>query len=97
MGSGEEDGIGPGQFSVQGRAEAHGVAASAREIRYLVIPFVGSNNKGGRDRPGTDINPLEAEYGRAIYCDAADSGPVQKGHQAARRAGSPEVVGTDRD
>ena len=71
-----EDGKGLGQFSVQGRAEAHGVAASAREIRYLVIPFVGSNNKGGRDRSDLDVNPLEVEYGRAIYCDASDSGPM---------------------
>ena len=79
MGSDEEDGIDPGQFSVQGRAEAHGEAAAAREgreRRYLVLPFVDRSNEGGRDRPETDVNPPEAEYGRAIYCDAADSGPV---------------------
>ena len=60
-------------------------------------PFVGGSNEGGRDRPDTDFNPPEEEYGSAIYRDAADFGPVRKGHQAAGRAGSPEVVGTVRD
>ena len=100
MGSDEEDGKGPGQFSVQGRAEVLGEAAAAREGRDgrdLVLTFIVGRNEGGRDRPDTDVNPPEVEYGRAIYCDAADSGPVQKGHQAAGRSGSPAVVGTDRD
>ena len=39
-----EDGEGPGQFSVQVRAEDHGDAAAAREGRELVIPFVGGSN-----------------------------------------------------
>ena len=97
MGTDGEDGKGPGQFSVQGRTEAHGEAAAARERRDLVLPFAGESYEGGRDRSDSDVNPPEAEYGRAIYCDAADSGPVQKGRQVARRAGSPEVVVTDGD
>ena len=97
MGSDEEDGKGPGQFSFQGRAEDHGEAAVAQEGRDLVLPFVGGSNEGGRDFPDTDVNPPEVEYGRAIYCDAADSEPVRKFHQAARRAGILVVVGTDRD
>ena len=80
--------------------EDHGEAAAAREGREgwdLVLPFVGRSNEGGRDRLDTDVNPPEAEYGRSIYCDAADSRPVRKGHLAARRAGIPSVVGTDGD
>ena len=100
MGSDEEDGKIPGQFSVQGRAEAHGEATAAREGwdgRDLVTPFIGGSNEGGRDFPDRDINPSEAEYGRAIYCNAADYETVQKGHQAARRADSPAAVGTEGD
>ena len=89
-----EDGEGPGQFSVQGRAEDHREAAAAREGQDMVLPFVGRSNEGDRDGSDTDINPTEAEYGRAIYCDTADSGPVRKGHPEARRAGSLAVVGT---
>ena len=90
----------PGHFSVQRRAEAHGEASATQEGRersYMVLHFIGGSNEGGRDCPDTDVNPPEAEYGRAIYCDAADSGPVQKGHQATGGAGSPAVVRTDRD
>ena len=87
----------PGQFSVQVCAEAHGEAAAARERRGLVLTFFGGSDEGGRDCLDSDVNPPEAEYGRVIYCDAADSGPVQKRQPMARRTGSPAVVGTDRD
>ena len=76
MGSDSKDGEVPGQFSVQVRAEDHGEADAAREGQYLVLPFVGGSNEGDRDSSDTDVNPPEAEYGRAIYCDADDSGPV---------------------
>ena len=88
---------GPGQFPVQGREEDHGEAAAATEGRELVRPAVGGSNEGDRDGWDTDINPPEAEYGRAIHCDAADSGPVRTGHPAARRAVVLAVVGTDGD
>ena len=97
MGTDSEDGKGPGQFSVQGRAEDHGEAAVAQERRDLLLPFFGGSDEGSRDRSDTDVNTPEAEYGRTIYCDAADSGPVQKGHSAARCAGILAVVVTDRD
>ena len=89
MGTDSKDGEGPGKFSVQGRAEDHGEAAVAREGRELVLTFVGGSNEGDMDGSDTDVNPPEAEYGCAIYCDVADYGPVQKGHLA--------VVGTDGD
>ena len=97
MGTDGEDGKCPGQFSVQGRAEDHREAAEAREGRELVLPFVGRSEEGGRDCSDTDVNPPEEEYSRATYCDAADSGPVKKGHLAAKSAVSPAVMGTDRD
>ena len=77
--------------------EDHGETATAKEGQELDTPTVGGNNEGDRIGGDKDINSPEAEYGHAIHCDAADSGPVQKGHLAARRAGVSEVVGTDRD
>ena len=76
MGSDREYGEGPGQFSVQGRAEDYGDADAAREGRELVLPLVGGSNEGDRGGADTDANPPEAEYGRKVYCDADNSGPL---------------------
>ena len=76
MGIDGEDGKGPGHFPGQGRAEAHGETAAAWDRQYVVLPFTDGSDEGGRDRLDSDVYPPEAEYGRAIYCDAADSGPV---------------------
>ena len=57
------------------------------------IPTAGGGNEGGGNGGNTDIYYTEAEYGHAIYCDAADSGPMQAGHSAARSMGVLEVVG----
>ena len=84
----------PGQFSVQVCVKAHGKAATAWERRDMVLPFAGGSEEGGRDRLDLDVNPPEAEYGHAIYCNAADSGPVQKGQPTAGRTGNQAVVGT---
>ena len=88
---------GPGQIPVQGREEDHREAAAAKEGRELGIPAVGGSNEGDGDGGDTDINSPEAEYGRAIHCDAANSRPVRTIHPAARHAGVSEVVGTDGD
>ena len=97
MGTDGEDGKGPGKFSVQGRAEAHEEATVALERKDLVLPFVGGRDEGGRYCSDLDVNPPDAEYSRAIYCNTADYGPVQKGQPTAGRMGSLSVVGTDRD
>ena len=38
-------------------------------------------------KPNLDIDPPEAEHGRAIYCDADDSGPVRGGSKTAGGTG----------
>ena len=43
------------------------------------------------------IHYTEAEYGRAIYCDATDYGPMRAGQSAARSAGVSAVVRSGRD
>ena len=97
MGLNSADGEGPGKFPVQGREEDHGEATVAKEGRDLGIPTAGGGTEGGGNGGDMDINYPEAEYGSAIYCDAADSEPMQEGHPAARRAGVLAVVGTGGD
>ena len=77
--------------------EDHGETTAAQEGGELDIPADGGNNEGDGNGGDADLNSLEAEYGRAIHCDAADSGPMQAGHPVARRAGVSAVVGTDGD
>ena len=92
-----EDGEGPGQFSVQGREEDHWEATTTKEGRELGIPTAGGGKEGSGNGGDTYIHHTEAEYGRRIYCDATDSGPMRAGHPAARSAGVLEVVGAFQD
>ena len=92
-----EDGEGPGQFSFQGREDDHWKETSEKEIRELGIPTAGGGKEGSGNGGDTDIHNTEAEYGRAIYCDATDYGPMRAGHSAARSASVLAVVGAGRD
>ena len=53
----------------------------------MVLPVPGGGDEGGRDRADLEIDPPEAEHGRAIYCGVDDSGPVRGGSKrgAVRR------------
>ena len=76
MGSDEENGISPGRLPGQGCKAANRSATSTREVWAVVIPIPGGSTGGGGRREDQDVDPSEAEYGRALYCDATDSGPV---------------------
>ena len=91
------DGEGPGKFPVQGSEEDHRETAAAKEGRELDLPAVGSNNEGYGIGGDKDINYPEAEYGRAIHCGAADSGPMRKVHPLSRHVGVLVVMGTEGD
>ena len=91
------DGEGPGRFPVQGWKEDHGETTVAKEVQDLDIPATGGDNERGGNGGDTDFNSPEAEYGRAIYCNAANSRPMQAGHLAARYAVFLAVVVIDGD
>ena len=61
----------------------------------MVLPPPGGGNAGSRDREGEDIGPQEKEYGRAIRCDATDSGPMRGFEAAEGDKGPPTLVGTE--
>ena len=52
------------------------MAAEEKGGWELVIPLIGGGNGGIRLRGNQDIRHEEEEYGRAVYCDATDSGPM---------------------
>ena len=60
------------------------------------VPIIGGNNGGSRLRGDWYICPKEAEYGRTVYCDATDSGPLWAVYLEAGGVGVLVVVVTGR-
>ena len=63
----------------------------------MAVPPPGGINKERRDREGEDIGPPETEYGRAIRCNAADSGTLRGDGMTGGDTGPPKMVGTYRN
>ena len=60
----------------------------------LVIPVAGNSNGGGGLRVDQGLHFKEAEHSRVLYCDVANSGPLQEDGAEAGRLGFSEVMGT---
>ena len=71
--------------------------ASPGERWVMVLTVPGGGDEGGEDHVDLDVDPSEAEHDRAIYCDAADSGPMRGGSETAGGTGPKEMVGADGD
>ena len=71
-----EDGICPGRLPGQGSKAADRKAAPPGEGWKMVLPIPGRGLEGGGCLEGQDVNPPEAEHGRAIYWDETDYGPL---------------------
>ena len=65
-----------GNFTTQSRATAHREAAEETVGWELVIPTIGGGNGGSRLQGDWEIHHEEVEHGRAVYCDATNSGPL---------------------
>ena len=76
VGPHKEDGVSPGCLPGQGCKAVNRETASPGEGWAMVLPVPGGGNEGGGDHADSDVDPSEAEHGRAIYSDAADSGPM---------------------
>ena len=61
----------------------------------MAVPPPGRSNKGRRDCEGEDIGPPEAEYSRAIRCNAVDSGTLCGDETTGGDTGPPKMVGTE--
>ena len=76
MGPDKEDGVSPGRLPGQGCKAANRAETLTREGWAVVLPIPGGIPEGGGHSEDQDVNPSETEYGRAIYCNTTDSGPV---------------------
>ena len=76
LGSYQKDGGCPERVPGQGSTAADGAHATPWEGREVTVPPHGGSYQGSGDSAGEDIGPPETEYGRAICCDAADSGTL---------------------
>ena len=70
MGTHPEDGEGPGKFSIQGRK------ATETDGWDLGLPASGRGTGGSGDKGDKEVGHQEAEHGRTIYCNTADSGTL---------------------
>ena len=97
MGPHKEYGVSPGRLPGQGCEVVNRETASPGERWAMVLTVPGGGDEGGGDRADFYVNPSEAEHGRAIYCDATDSGPMQGGSETTGGTGPKEMVGADRN
>ena len=70
------DGAGPNQIPAHGHATDHQEAAEMEGVWEMVISSAGGSDGGGGLQGYRGLHHEEVEYGRAIYCDANDSGPL---------------------
>ena len=97
MGPDKEDGVSPVRFSGQGCKASNRETASLGEGWAVVLLVPGGGDEGGGDGADPDVDPSEAEHDRAIYCDAANSGPLGGGGETAGDTGTKDMVGADKD
>ena len=57
------------------------------------VPPPGGSYQGSGNSESTDIGPPETEYGRAIHCDATDSGTLRGDGAEGGGHGSPNAGG----
>ena len=76
LGTYQEGGGCHGHVPGQGSTAADGAHATPWEGRKVAVPPPGGCYQVSGDSAGEDIGPPETEYGRAIRCDAADSGTL---------------------
>ena len=66
-----------------------------REGWEVVLSLTGGGRAGGGAHRRPNIYKQKAEHGRAVYCYATASGPLQGGDAERRSAGDTEVVGAE--
>ena len=97
MGPHQEDGVCPGRLPGQGITAIDRTNATPWKGQKVDLPPPGGGYQGGGGREIQDIGPPEIEYGRAIHCDANDSGTLRGGGAAEGDTGPTAMVGATRD
>ena len=94
MGAHPPHGTVPRKFSTRGRTADNGETDEDTGGVGPIIPAAGNSNGGGRLRGDWGLYFKEAEDGHAIYCDTADSRPLQEDGAEDGGMGCLEVVVT---
>ena len=97
MGPDKEDVVSPGRLPGQGCKAFNRETASPWEGWAVVLLVPGRGDEGGGGCEDPDVDPSEAKHGRAIYCDAAYSGPMRGVSETDGDTGPKEMVGADGD
>ena len=66
-----------------------------REVWEVVLSLTGGGHEGGGAHQRPNVHKQKAKHGRAVYCYATASGPLQGGDAQRGSAGNTEVVGPD--
>ena len=85
-------GSGPGGFPRPGGASTDGAVAAAEVRQDMGLHLGGGGERGGGVQANGDLHLELAEYGRAVYCDVTNSGPVQGGGEESGVTGRYVVV-----
>ena len=70
------------------------MVATAEVGREMGVHLSGGGERGGRVWADGNLHSAKAEYGRTVYSNANDYGPVQGGREEAGGTGRDAVVGT---
>ena len=92
MGGHSKDGAGVEWVSARGGEETYRDTGAEREERIVVLPVPRGGHVGGGADRHQEIHNKQAEHGRAVYCYATASGPVQGGQSEGGRKGANAVV-----
>ena len=76
MGGYPQHGTGTGGFPRTCGMLNDGVASTAEFGRNMGAHLGGGGERGGRVRSDRNLHPEKVEYGRTVYCNIADYGPV---------------------
>ena len=76
MGNYPEDRAGPGELPTRGCAPDHRKTTTEKGGQALEISSSEGGHEIGRFRGDLEVHHKETEYGRAIHCDATDSGTL---------------------
>ena len=95
MGGVPKNGDGTERVHTWGGETANRKTTSERERWEVVLSLTGGGHEGGGAPRRPNVHKQKAEHGRALYCYAIASGPLQGGDAERRSASNTEEMGSD--
>ena len=92
MGGYPPHGTGPGEFQILGGSATERADSMAEDGRKVGVHPGGGCKSRGRVLADGNLHSVKAEYGRAVYLDVINYGPMQSGGEEAGGTGGDVVV-----